>query len=190
MQSIRDHFDAIVQELRDGKILLMPTDTIWGLVCDAYNSQAIKRVLEIKGLPPGSGLVTLVKDLDMLKAHVPMIHPRIETLLIYHTRPLTILYEQTQHLPALLHGPDGSAALRITLDALCARTIEALGRPIVAAAACTVGSAYPAHFGEIRSDVLTQVDYIFKYRQDDRRAFRPSVMARMGADEELEFVRE
>lgn len=190
MQLIRDHFDAIVQDLRDGKILLMPTDTIWGIVCDAYNTQAVQRVLDIKGLATGAGLVSLVKDMEMLKAHAPVIHPRVETLLIYHTRPLTMLYEHTQHLPELLHGPDGTAALRITLDALCARIIDALGRPIVAAAACTIGNAYPTHFGEIKSDVLTQVDYILKYRQDDRRAFSPSVMARMGADEELEFVRE
>jgi L-threonylcarbamoyladenylate synthase len=190
MQLVKDHFDSIVQDLRDGKVLLMPTDTIWGIVCDAYNTQAVERVLRIKGLKPGAGAVTLVKDMAMLKAHAPMIHPRIETLLVYHTRPLTLLYSDTLHLSTALHASDGTTAIRITFDQLCAQLIDALERPIVAAAACSIGNSYPAHFGEIKSDILTQVDYIMKYRQADRSICVPSVIARMGADEELEFLRE
>jgi L-threonylcarbamoyladenylate synthase len=169
MHQFKDQFDGIIQDLQGGKVILMPTDTIWGMVCDARNTEAIKRIYALKGLQTGSGLVSMVSDVAMLKQYVPNLHPRIETL---------------------LQGPDKTVAIRLTFDPICLKLIEALGGPIVASAACTHDSPYPTHFGEIRSDILSQVDYIMKYRQDDRRPFVPSVIARMGIDEELEFVRE
>jgi L-threonylcarbamoyladenylate synthase len=190
MQLLRDSFDTIVQDVTNGKIMLMPTDTIWALVCDATQPQAVQRIYEIKEQKTGTGLVTIVSDLDMLKEYVVNLHPRLETLLIYHTRTLTLLFEHTRNLPALLHGPDQTTAIRITFDPILRDMIARLGHPLVASAACTIDSAYPTHFGEIKSDILTRADYIMKYRQDDRRPFIPSVIARMGPDEELEFVRE
>jgi L-threonylcarbamoyladenylate synthase len=189
MHLLKDQFDAIVQDLLAGKVILMPTDTIWGLVCDAQNPDAIQRVYQLKGLQPGAGLVSVVSDITMLKHYVPNLHPRIETLLMFHKRPLTVLYPDTRVLDVSLQGPDKTTAIRLTFDPICHRLIEVMG-PLVAAAASTFDSPYPTHFGEIRSDILSQVDHIMKYRQDDRRPFVPSVMARLGADEELEFLRE
>jgi L-threonylcarbamoyladenylate synthase len=190
MHQFKDQFDGIIQDLQGGKVILMPTDTIWGMVCDARNTEAIKRIYALKGLQTGSGLVSMVSDVAMLKQYVPNLHPRIETLLLFHKRPLTVLYAHTQDMHEVLQGPDKTVAIRLTFDPICLKLIEALGGPIVASAACTHDSPYPTHFGEIRSDILSQVDYIMKYRQDDRRPFVPSVIARMGIDEELEFVRE
>ena len=119
MQLLKDDFDGILQNLRAGGVILMPTDTIWGLVCDSAQPEAIQRIYEIKDQALGTGMVLLVKDLQMLKAFVPNLHPRLETLLIYHTRPLTLLYPNTQNLSEKLQGPDGLVALRITFDPLC-----------------------------------------------------------------------
>jgi L-threonylcarbamoyladenylate synthase len=192
MQLLRDQFDNIVQDLREGKVLLMPTDTIWGLVCDAMQPPSIQRIYDIKEVKEQKGLVLLVSDLDMLRQYAASIHPRIETLLSFHIRPLTVIYHTKANpdLPDSLFGPDASIAIRITLDPLCQSVIKALGRPIVAAAACSQDEPAPAHFGEIKSNILTKVDYIMKYRQDDKRTFLPSVIARMGSEEELDFVRE
>jgi L-threonylcarbamoyladenylate synthase len=190
MQLYKDHFDGIIQLLREGKLLLMPTDTIWGLVCAASQSETIQRIYQMKQQKPQSGLVVLVKDLEMLKTVVPKLHPRIETLLIYHRRPVTIIYEDSTLSKSAACASDGSIAIRLTLDPLCQSIIEAIGEPVIAAAACTTDRNYPAHFGEIGSEIITSVDYVLKYRQDDKRSFLPSVIAKLGDDGEFEFIRE
>lgn len=170
--------------------ILFPTDTIWGLGCDATNPIAIQKIREIKQIPENEGLVVLVDSLDQLKSYVGNLHPRIETLLIYHTRPVTIVYEKPKGFPeSLLHG-DGSLAIRITRDPFCQELIQKLGKPIVAAAAHVKDTPLPAYFGAVRSDVITGVDYVVRYRQKDRPIGEPSVIMKMNADAELESIRE
>ena len=91
--------DYLSDLLANDNVLLMPTDTVWGLVANATSETAIQRVIHLKGGQKDRGLVILVSDLDMLKTVVPDLHPRLETLLTLHRRPLTILYEQTKGLP-------------------------------------------------------------------------------------------
>lgn len=170
--------------------ILFPTDTIWGLGCDATNPIAIQKIREIKQIPENEGLVVLVDSLDQLKSYVGNLHPRIETLLIYHTRPVTIVYENPKGFPeSLLHG-DGSLAIRITRDPFCQELIQKLGKPIVATAAHVKDTPLPAYFGAVRSDVITGVDYVVRYRQKDRPIGEPSVIMKMNADAELESIRE
>jgi L-threonylcarbamoyladenylate synthase len=182
--------EPILETLENGGLMLFPTDTIWGIGCDATNPLAVARIRALRQLPPDQPLVLLADSVGMLKRHVVHIHPRVETLLNFHTRPLTVVYDHSLGLPAAAAAADGSIAFRIPRDKFCLEVIESLGRPIVATAACIGHHPYPKHFGEISSAVIEGIDYVVKYRQMDKDMAEPSVVARIGEDEELEFLRE
>lgn len=187
---LRDDISEVARILENGGIICYPTDTIWGIGCDATQEEAIARISALKGRPPEKGYVLLVSNLAMLKHYVPKIHPRLETLLAYHQRPLTIVYDRAVHLPASVKAPDGSVAIRIPKDDFCPKLIEALGKPILSTSANVSGEPWPPTFGAISSDILRAVDYVAKHRQDDKIPGEPSSIARLDRYQELEFLRD
>lgn len=190
MYFLRDDISEIAQILHKGGIICYPTDTVWAIGCDATNETAIARLSELKGGAPEMGYISLVSSIEMLKAYAPKIHPRIETLLTFHVRPLTVVYERTIGLPAAVKAPDGSAAIRLATDDFCVALIEAFGKPIVSAIAAKNGVPYPPTFGAVSSEILGSVDYVVKHRQNDREMQQPSSIAKLDRHLELEFLRE
>ncbi len=176
--------------LEAGKTIVYPTDTVWGIGCDATNPEAVERVLAFKERPRGQGLVCLVGSLDMLLRYVPSLHPRLQTVLELHRRPLTMIYDHVDGIAAGAVAADGSCAIRITGDAYCKALIARFGRPIVSTSANRKGEPFPAHYGEISSEVLIAADHVVRYRQRDKTPAEPSVIARWNASNELEPVRE
>lgn len=187
---LRDDISEIARLLEAGGLICYPTDTIWAIGCDATNETAIARLSALKELPPGTGYVILVNNIEMLKQYAPKIHPRVETLLAYHQRPLTMIYEKPAGLPAGVKHANGTAAIRVATDEFCRELIEAFGKPIVGTAACKHGKPWPPTFGGISSEILGGVDYVVKYRQDDKEPHEPSAIARLDRHKELEFIRE
>ena len=149
-----EKFLEILNALRQGDVILYPTDTIWGIGCDATNETAVNRISEIKNRQPEKGYVILVDSLKMLKQYVGEIHPRVETLLAYHSRPLTIIYDESFALASNVLAPDGSVGIRITQDPFCRELIKQLGKPIVSTSANRSGQPFPSHYGEVSSDIL------------------------------------
>jgi L-threonylcarbamoyladenylate synthase len=187
---LRDDISDIVQMLEKGDIICYPTDTVWGIGCDATNENAVSRISSLKGRPPEKGYILLVSDVEMLKNYVPKIHPRLETLLSYHLRPLTVIYERSTGLPSIVKAPDGSVAIRIAQDEFCQKLIAAFGKPLVGTSANKSGEPYPPTFGAVSSEILGGVDYVVKYRQDDREPQEPSSIAKLDRHKELEFLRD
>jgi L-threonylcarbamoyladenylate synthase len=187
---LRDDISELKALLEKGGVICYPTDTIWGVGCDALNDAAVARVSEIKGGSPEKGYILLVSDIEMLKRYVPQVHPRIETLLSFHERPLTILYERSTGLPASIKGPDGSVAIRVATDEFCQLLIRSFGRPILSTAASKWDEAYPPTFGAISSEILGAVDYVVKHRREDKEPGEPSPIAKLDRHKELEFLRE
>ena len=185
----KDNLEDIINLLDEGKVILYPTDTVWSLGCDAYNEAAIRRIHEIKQRPFDKPLTLIVSSIEMLQAHIQGMHPKIETLLAYHERPLTVIYERGKRLPELLSFDNGGVAIRITRDPFCAKLIEAFGRPIIATSANLFKEEFPIHFGHISSDIITKADYIVRHRTDDKTAGEPSVMIKMSKKSELIFLR-
>ncbi len=188
---LRDDISEIARLLEAGSIICYPTDTIWGIGCDAANEAAVARISALKGRAPEKGYVLLVSSIEMLKKYVPKIHPRLETLLAFHQRPITIVYERNVvGLPAVVKAPDGSAAIRVAQDEFCQKLIAAFGRPLVSTSANISDEPFPATFGGISSEILGGVDYVVKYRQDDKEPGEPSSIAKLDRHHELEFIRE
>jgi L-threonylcarbamoyladenylate synthase len=180
----------VVQLFENDGIALLPTDTIWGLCCHAGSQVAIHRILKLKHSTPGQGMVVLVSDMAMMKRYFQRLHPRLETLLMLHQRPLTILSDEVTGLDELLRGPGGQWAMRIVKDRKLQSLIRALDAPIVATSPCFHGEEPPAYFGLIPSDFLQQVDYIAPNQRMEKIPKEPSVMVALDNREELVFVRE
>ncbi len=184
-----DNFDNIADILTDDGIILYPTDTIWGLGCDATNPVAVERVYNLKQRDRSKPFVLLVDGIEMLKAYVEALHPRLETLMMYHTRPMTVIYDQAKNLPENAVGPGGSVAIRVAHDPFCQQLIQAVGKPLVATSANISNEPFPSIFGEISSQVIQGVDYVARHRRTDKAPKEPSVIVTYDGKGELVFLR-
>ena len=182
-----DEIQGAIDALHTGGLILYPTDTVWSIGCDATDPVAIERICNLRGHRSTDDFELLFHSFDLLRRHVAHIHPRLETLLAYHVRPLTVLFDQPRRLPERLGAP---IAARLVQDECCRALIAAYGAPLIATAASLHGHPYPANFGAVSSQVIEGVDYVFKYRQQDKSNGEPSVMVRLSERDELEFLRE
>ena len=182
--------EPVISTLESGGLILYPTDTIWCIGCDATNPEAVRQIRDLRRCDPTEPFILLAASIEMLHIYVPFVHPRVETLLLFHTRPLTVVYEEGALLPAEALGPDGSVAFRIPQDDFCKQLLETFGKPIVAAPAHVCSTPYPHHFGEISSAIIEGIDHVVKHRQMEKEMGEPSVIARMSEEEELIFLRE
>jgi L-threonylcarbamoyladenylate synthase len=186
---LRDDIGEISSIILKGGIICYPTDTVWAIGCDAANSAALDRISTLKGKNT-PGYIALVDSIAMLRQWVPMLEPRLETLLGHHMRPLTMIYPQHVGVPEHILAQDGSVAIRVVHDEFCQALIREVGRPIISTSACKDAQTPPATFGGISSDILGAMDYVVKYRQDDKTPHEPSPIARLDSYHELEFIRE
>lgn len=185
---MEDNFENIIKILNDGKVILYPTDTIWGLGCDAHNLKAIHKIYDIKKREKDKPLIILVSDIDMLKKYVKYIHPRIETLLHYHNRPLTLLFKKEINLPEILMK-NGNIAIRIIKDNVIANLIKEFGKPIVSTSANISGHPFKGTYDDIEQKIKNSVHYIFKYGRNNSVGGQPSVIATFNKNGKLKFLR-
>jgi L-threonylcarbamoyladenylate synthase len=185
-----EKFDEILTVIRNGEVVLYPTDTIWGIGCDATNEKAVEKIIDIKSRRSDKGFVVLVDSIEMLKKFVQHVHPRVETLISFHERPLTVVYNEGKGVAQKVMADDGSLAVRVVQDPFCRELIKQFGKPLVSTSANVSGEPFPAHFGEISSEIFEKVDFVVKYKQDSKVQGEPSVIVRLNDQEELDFIRE
>lgn len=181
--------NRLAMHLEQGKVILYPTETIWGLGCDATQVDAIRQIDAIKQRPAGKTYILLVDGPQMLEEYVAYLPPKASKLVDYHERPLTIIYEQPINLPHSLLAPDGSIAIRVTRDPFCKALITALGKPIVSTSANTSGKPFPTSFSTIEPRIKEAVDAIAEYRQKEESENTPSTIVKVVDGEELIFIR-
>jgi len=185
---LTEAFDDIITILERGGLILYPTDTIWGIGCDAFNSKAIDRISDLKKRPRDKPYILLIDSLQTLRRYVPRIHPRIETLLFYHSRPLTVIYKGVQELPDFVLAEDRSVAIRITLNSFCREMIKQFGRPIISTSANISGDPFPTNFEDISQHMIDSVDKVVAFR-NYAEFENPSVIVKCSDRGELIFVR-
>lgn len=188
--SYREEIDNIIPHLKNGGLILYPTDTIWGIGCDACNEAAILKVFALKKRSLDKKMVILVADSEMLSNYVAKIHPKINSINDYHARPVTVIYDQAKNLPAINVDPRGTIAIRIVKDEFCQAMITALGTPIISTSANISGEPFPDNFSEISQEIKKGVNYIVRHRQNDLNKNAPSVIVRLSEKGELDFLRE
>jgi L-threonylcarbamoyladenylate synthase len=186
-----DEIKSVVSIIQQGGIILYPTDTVWGIGCDPFNKAAVDKIFDIKQRTREIGFVLLVSNQAMLDHYVLKIEPKIQNLLDYHTRPVTVVYNKPQNLPEYLLAADGSIAIRIVQDDFCQQLITELGSPLVSTVANMDNEAFPQNYAEISPKIILQMDYVVQYRQNDKNKSEPSVIIKLLPNkEELFFIRE
>lgn len=180
---------AALDLLLKGGIILYPTDTIWGIGCDATNEKAVERIYEIKKRVDKEGMLVLLDSPDRLTQYVEV--PDVAWELIdVADKPLTIIYPGARNLAANLLGSDGSVGIRIVKDSFCIKLIQQFKRPVVSTSANISGEKSPQIFSEINKDIINSVDYVVKWRQDDLTKINPSGIIKLGLSGEVKVIRE
>lgn len=194
-----------VQTLRQGGVILYPTDTIWGLGCDATNPEAVKRIYEIKRRDDSKSLVLLACDLDQIARYVKEIPPMAIDLVEVNDKPMTLIYPGALTYPAPAEGEapkadkyhlaynavaaDGTVGIRIPLMDFCKRMAEKLGKPVVSTSANISGQPSPKKFKDIPEEITSVVDYIVDPRIEATSTGEASQIIKIGLRGEVEIIR-
>lgn len=177
-----DDIKCSIDVLQRGGVILYPTDTIWGLGCDATNEQAIKRIYEIKQRDDSKSLIVLMADERDVLQYVAAPDLAVFDFLEEQERPTTIVYEHAVGLPHNLVASDGSIGIRLTQDLFCRHLIKRFKKPIVSTSANISGEPSPQTFADISSAIKEQVDYVVSWRQDDLIPTLPSQIIKWNND--------
>lgn len=175
--------------LREGGTILYPTDTIWGLGCDATNREAIEKIFKIKSRDDSKGLLILVNGENMVERYVKEVPEIAYELINVSDTPLTIIYPSGKNLAEGVCSPDGSVGIRICNDLFCNELITRFRKPIVSTSANISGNPSPGNYPEIEESVINKVDYVVKYRQDDRQKYSASPVIRVDTDGTIKILR-
>jgi L-threonylcarbamoyladenylate synthase len=177
-----DDIKRAIEVLQRGGVILYPTDTIWGLGCDATNEQAIRRIYDIKRRDDSKSLIVLMADEREVLQYVAAPDLAVFDFLEEQERPTTIVYEQAVGLPGNLVAADGSIGIRLTQDVFCRHLIKRFKKPIVSTSANISGEPSPQTFSDVSNAIKSQVDYIVNWRQDDETPALPSQIIKWNND--------
>lgn len=186
---MEEEIKNVLEVLRKGGTILYPTDTVWGIGCDARNKEAVNKVFKIKQRAEYKSMVTLVCDEKMLNRYVKEV-PAIAWDLIEATEtPLTIIYPDARMLAENVIAADGSVGIRLVKDEFCRNLIHRFGKPIVSTSANISGEPSPSSFNEIKLDILNKVDYIVNLRKNENNNTQPSTIIKVALNGEIKIIR-
>jgi len=184
-----DDIKACLNVLTNGGIILYPTDTVWGIGCDATNEKAVEKIYTLKKRNEEKSMIILVaKESEILKytrQQEPVIFDYIKGI----HKPTTVIYEDACNIAKNLINKDGSIGIRIVKDPFCIELIERLGKPIVSTSSNISGYPPPSYFEDIDIEIKNGVDYIVQHRQDDLTESVPSAIVKLNADGSLTIIR-
>ncbi len=175
--------------LKNGGVILYPTDTVWGLGCDATNPEAVRKIYEIKKRADSKTMILLVDLEARLSTYVKEIPEQAWPLIEFTDKPLTIVYDGARNLPPELIAEDGSIAIRVTNDEFCKNLIGVLRKPLVSTSANISGSPTPAIYQEVSEEIRSSVDYVVNWRKDDRQRHAPSSIIKLQKGGLIQIIR-
>lgn len=192
MKTAKGHRDIIreaVDILRKGGVILYPTDTVWGLGCDATNTDAVRRIYRIKQRADEKSMLVLLDTESRLQYYVKEVPEIAYQLTEASDRPITLIYPGARNISPELTAADGSLGIRITDDEFCSDLISRLGKPLVSSSANISGDPSPGIFDEISDIIKESVDYIVPLRQDETAAGKPSSIIKIEIDGQFKIIR-
>lgn len=175
--------------MQAGGIILYPTDTIWGIGCDATNEKAVQRVYDLKRRADNKAMLVLMDSSAKLNMYVNDIPDIAWDLIEVADKPLTIIYSNAKNLAKNLLADDGSVGIRITNEEFSRKLCERFRKPLVSTSANVSGEPSPANFSEVSDVIKNGVDYIVSYRQDDMSKAQPSNIIKLGAGGLIQVIR-
>ncbi|MDB5252257.1 MAG: threonylcarbamoyl-AMP synthase [Flaviaesturariibacter sp.] len=174
--------EAALASLRSGGVILYPTDTIWGLGCDATDEKAIRRIYDLKQRADTKSLIILVSHEREVLPYVAAPDPAAFGFLEEQDRPTTMIFDDAVGLPPALVGADGTIAIRIVKDPFCRHLVRRLRKPIVSTSANISGRPSPPSFASIDPEIIAGVDHVVRWRQDETGPAQASRIVRWHRD--------
>jgi L-threonylcarbamoyladenylate synthase len=161
-----DELAQTIADLKSGNIIAYPTDTVWGLGCDATNAEAVKKIFKLKNRAESKSLVILMSSLTMLQEYIPEIPEKVLTLLSEADKPTTIIYNNPKGLAANVVASDNTVAVRIPKHDFCIELVKRFGKPIVSTSANLSGEPTPKSYADIHTTILEGVDYVVDLQRE------------------------
>jgi L-threonylcarbamoyladenylate synthase len=186
---LKEEINKALQVLKNGGIILYPTDTIWGIGCDATNKDAVAKVYKLKKRTESKSLIILLDSDNKLASYVREIPDIAYDLIEYAENPLTIIYSGAKNLAENVINSDGSVGIRVTSHVFCKELIQRFKKPIVSTSANISGTEAPVNFSKISEDIKEGVDYIVDLDQYDLSIKKPSTIMKLEPDGRFAFIR-
>lgn len=185
----REDMNKALETLKNGGLILYPTDTIWGIGCDATNPEAVEKVFALKGRDPQKSMIVLLHNDNQLASYVNDIPEVAYELIEYSEKPLTIVYSNAKNLAPNVLAADGSVGIRVVRHPFCEHLLQRFRKPIVSTSANISGEASPANFEQISESIKTGVDYVVQYDQTRPGKGQSSTVMKLGPSGQIEFLR-
>lgn len=186
---LRDEVAKALKVVQEGGIILYPTDTIWGIGCDATNTEAVNKIYELKKRDETKSMIVLLDTDNKLESYFREVPAIAYDLIEFAENPLTLIMPGAKNVSPALIRADGSLGVRIAKHDFCQQLIQRLRKPIVSTSANLSGAASPLNFGQIDEDIIDGVDYVVNLEQHDMTHKKPSTIMLLQPDGRFEFIR-
>lgn len=188
MEKFNDEINNALNVMKKGGIILYPTDTVWGIGCDATNADAIDKIYELKKRSEEKALICLVSDFKMLNQYVEDVPEVAYDILKYAAKPTTIIYDKPIRVAENLVGKDDTLGIRVTKDKFCQQLIKKMKKPLVSTSANISGQGNPLAFADISEEIVKGVDYVVSLQQSIKTP-KPSAIIKLSNDGKVEVIR-
>lgn len=186
---LKDEVARALKIVQEGGIILYPTDTIWGIGCDATNSEAIQKIYKLKQRDEKKSMIILLDTENKLESYISDVNPLAYELIEYAERPLTLVMPGAKNISPSLVNADGSIGVRVVKHPFCQQLIQRLRKPLVSTSANVSGRPSPQYFSQIDIEIVNGVDYVVDVDQQDTEIKTPSTIMRLAPNGSFEFLR-
>lgn len=186
----QDKINKAIEVLRNGGTILYPTDTIWGIGCDAKNEAAVEKIFKLKQREESKSLIVLVDNANRIERHVKEVPDAAWDIIDYANKPTTLILDDAHHLAKNAIAEDGSIGMRVCAQPLIQNLIRRFGRPIVSTSANVSGEKSPSHFMEISATIKSGVDYILDIPELYESKSAASSIIKIGRNSDVSIIRE
>lgn len=185
----KQDLDQALSTLKDGGVILYPTDTVWGLGCDATNETAVEKINQIKGRAADKSFIILLDTDSKIQSYVSEVPEVAYDLIEYAENPLTVIFSNGKNLAKNVINQDGTVGIRVVNHDFCKQLLQRFRKPIVSTSANISGQPTPQFFDEISEEVKSKVDYIVTLEQDSQTPKKPSTIIKLGPTGQFSFIR-
>lgn len=186
---LKDEVNKALKVLQDGGIILYPTDTIWGIGCDATNTEAVQKIFALKQREESKSMIVLIDTDNKLQSYITEVPEIAYQLIEFAENPLTLVMPGARNISPALIAEDGSVGIRVVNHPFCQQLIQRLRKPIVSTSANISGQPSPEYFSKISQDIIDGVDYVVDIDQHSMEKKNPSTIMRLGPNGSFEFIR-
>lgn len=186
---LKDEVATALKVIQEGGIILYPTDTVWGIGCDATNTEAIKKIYKLKQRDEAKSMIILLDTENKLETYIKEVNPLAYDLIEYAENPLTLVMPGAKNVSPAMIAADGSIGIRISKHPFCQQLVQRLRKPLVSTSANISGKPSPQYFSQIEAEIINGVDYVVKIDQNHKEIKTPSTIMRLESDGKFEFIR-